>query len=57
VYRIPGSMHETYSAEGCVLLAIYRKPNIFRNSAGYDVGKRKQVSTSRAPTTFETTAK
>ena len=57
VYRVPGSMHETHSAEGCVLLAIYRKPNIFRNSAGYDVGNRKQVSTSRPPATFEATAK
>src|SRR6476469_10021975 len=30
VYRTPGSMHETHSAEGCVILAVYRKPNIFR---------------------------
>ena len=28
-------MHETHSDEGCVILAIYRKPNIFRNSAGF----------------------
>ena len=35
VWRQPGSMHETRSDEGCVLLAIYRKPNIFRNSAGF----------------------
>lgn len=27
VYRHPGSMHETHSDEGCVLLAVYRKPN------------------------------
>ena len=35
VYRHPGSMHETKSDEGCILLAIYRKPNIFFNSAGF----------------------
>lgn len=38
VWRRPESMHETYSAEGCVILAIYRKPNIFNNGAGYKVG-------------------
>jgi quercetin dioxygenase-like cupin family protein len=52
VWRHPGSLHETHSAEGCTLLAIYRKPNIFRNSAGYDVGNKKQVETKREPTTF-----
>lgn len=51
VYRRPGSMHETHSAEGCTLLAIYRKPNIFRHSSGYDVDK-KQVKTNRTPITF-----
>ena len=35
VWRAAGSMHETRSDEGCVILAIYRKPNIFRNSAGF----------------------
>ena len=35
VYRVPGSMHETRSDEGCLLLAIYRKPNIFFKSAGF----------------------
>ena len=35
VWRRPGSMHETKSDEGCVLLAIYRKPNVFYNSAGF----------------------
>lgn len=35
VWRKPGSLHETKSDEGCVLLAIYRKPNIFFNSAGF----------------------
>jgi anti-sigma factor ChrR (cupin superfamily) len=41
VWRRPGSMHETYSAEGCVILAIYRKPNIFNNGAGYNVGGKR----------------
>jgi anti-sigma factor ChrR (cupin superfamily) len=35
VYRHPGSMHETRSDEGCVLLAVYRKPNVFFNTAGF----------------------
>ena len=35
VWRAPGSIHETRSDEGCTILAIYRKPNIFRNSAGF----------------------
>jgi len=35
VYRVPGSMHETRSDEGCELLAVYRKPNIFFKSAGF----------------------
>ena len=36
VWRRSGSFHETHSSEGAVILAIYRKPNIFQNSAGYD---------------------
>jgi len=35
VWRTPGSLHETRSDEGCVLLAVYRKPNIFFNTAGF----------------------
>jgi len=36
VWRKSGSLHETKSDEGCVLLAIYRKPNIFFNhTAGF----------------------
>ena len=35
VWRKPGSLHETRSDEGCVLLAVYRKPNVFFNSAGF----------------------
>jgi len=38
VWRHPGSLHATHSDEGCVILAIYRKPNIFNNGAGYKVG-------------------
>jgi anti-sigma factor ChrR (cupin superfamily) len=52
VWRRPGSMHETHSAEGCTILAIYRKPNIFRNSAGFEPGG-KRVATGHAPRTFD----
>ena len=53
VWRTPGSMHETHSAEGCVILAVYRKPNIFKNSAaGFD-SDRKRVKTDHAPRTFK----
>ena len=38
VWRRIGSFHETHSAEGAVILAIYRKPNVFQNSAGYARG-------------------
>ena len=50
VWRKPQSMHETHSAEGCVILAIYRKPNIFRNSAGFEPGG-KRIRTDHAPVT------
>jgi anti-sigma factor ChrR (cupin superfamily) len=36
VYRHANSMHETRSDEGCILLAVYRKPNVFVNTAGFD---------------------
>lgn len=52
VWRQAGSMHETHSAEGCVILAIYRKPNIFRNSAGFEAGA-KRVATGHEPRTFK----
>ena len=53
VYRHPQSKHETRSDEGCVILAIYRKPNIFRNSAaGFDTD-RKRVATDHEPRTFK----
>ncbi|HUC68668.1 MAG TPA: cupin domain-containing protein [Stellaceae bacterium] len=35
VWRRIGSFHETHSDEGAIILAIYRKPNVFRHSAGY----------------------
>ena len=35
VWRKSGSLHETRSDEGCLLLAIYRKPNVFFNTAGF----------------------
>src|SRR3954447_2730842 len=35
VWRRVGSFHETRSDEGAVILAIYRKPNVFQNGAGY----------------------
>ena len=40
VYRHPQSKHETHSAEGCTILAIYRKPNIFAKSAGFKAAKK-----------------
>jgi anti-sigma factor ChrR (cupin superfamily) len=36
VWRRVGSFHQTHSAEGAVLLAVYRKPNVFQNGAGYE---------------------
>ena len=35
VWRKPGSFHETHSDEGAIILAIYRKPNIFKNTKGF----------------------
>lgn len=35
VWRKSGSLHETRSDEGCLLLAVYRKPNVFFNTAGF----------------------
>ena len=35
VWRTPGSLHETHTDEGCVLLAIYRKPNVFFHTEGF----------------------
>ena len=39
VWRTPGSIHETRSDEGAVILAVYRKPNVFQHSSGF--GGRK----------------
>jgi quercetin dioxygenase-like cupin family protein len=35
VWRRVGSFHETRSDEGAIILAVYRKPNVFRHSSGY----------------------
>ena len=35
VWRKPNSKHQTYSEEGCVILAVYRKPNLFRSGPAY----------------------
>ena len=35
VWRLPESCHETHTDEGCVILAVYRKPNVFRSSMGF----------------------
>lgn len=48
VWRHPGSMHETRSDEGCVILAVYRKPNIFRKSAGFQSGARQKKEAAEA---------
>ncbi len=39
VWRKAGSFHETHSAEGAVVLAVYRKPNVFQHSTGYNWGR------------------
>ena len=52
VYRHPGSMHETRSDEGCLLLAVYRKPNVFFNTAGFEAGKVPDYATIENLTTF-----
>ena len=35
VWRRVGSFHETHSDEGAIILAVYRKPNVFQHSSGY----------------------
>jgi anti-sigma factor ChrR (cupin superfamily) len=35
VWRTPGSVHETHSDDGAVILAVYRKPNLFKKSSGF----------------------
>jgi quercetin dioxygenase-like cupin family protein len=39
VWRTAGSYHENQSDEGAVVLAIYRKLNIFQNSVGFENAK------------------
>ena len=39
VWRKAGSFHENRSDTGAVILAVYRKQNIFINGTGYRVGK------------------
>ncbi len=34
IWRRGGSIHENVSDEGAIVLAVYRKPNIFQNSRG-----------------------
>jgi len=34
-WRRPGSVHETRSDEGAVILAVYRKPNVFQKTRGF----------------------
>jgi anti-sigma factor ChrR (cupin superfamily) len=36
VWRKPNSFHENHSDEGAVIFAVYRKPNIFQHSAGFE---------------------
>ncbi len=38
VWRKAGSLHETRSDEGCTILAIYRKPNVFFHTEGFTPG-------------------
>lgn len=42
VWRRGGSYHENESAEGAIVLAIYRKPNIFQHSAGFETKTKRQ---------------
>jgi quercetin dioxygenase-like cupin family protein len=41
VWRKPDSCHNNQSDEGAVLLAIYRKPNVFMNGSGYKLKSSK----------------
>jgi anti-sigma factor ChrR (cupin superfamily) len=40
VWRHPGSTHENYSETGALVLAVYRKPNIFKNSSGLQARRK-----------------
>jgi anti-sigma factor ChrR (cupin superfamily) len=39
VWRTADSVHETRSDEGAIILAIYRKPNVFQKSSGFRRGQ------------------
>jgi hypothetical protein len=49
VWRQPGSYHETRSDEGAILLAIYRKPNVFGHTSGFGV----EAPTKKEPVSAE----
>jgi anti-sigma factor ChrR (cupin superfamily) len=38
IWRVAGSMHENFSPDGAVLLAVYRKPNIYYHAAKETAG-------------------
>jgi quercetin dioxygenase-like cupin family protein len=44
VWRKPNSFHENHSDEGAVILAIYRKPNIYHHSTGFKLAKSEKAS-------------
>jgi anti-sigma factor ChrR (cupin superfamily) len=39
VWRPPGSRHEAWSPDGCLLLAIFLKPNIFSEKSGSEAAQ------------------
>jgi anti-sigma factor ChrR (cupin superfamily) len=42
VWRRAGSYHENATDEGAIVLAIYRKPNIFQHSVGFESEAKKE---------------
>jgi anti-sigma factor ChrR (cupin superfamily) len=42
VWRKAGSAHENRSDTGAIVLAVYRKPNIFQHSTGFDADRAKK---------------
>jgi anti-sigma factor ChrR (cupin superfamily) len=40
VWRRIGSFHETRSDDGAIILAVYRQPNVFQHSLGYQTADR-----------------
>jgi anti-sigma factor ChrR (cupin superfamily) len=36
VWRKPNSCHENHTDDGAVIFAVYRKPNIYQHSVGFD---------------------